>query len=167
MFINLVNWGLKVLLGLKIKFMFNLNQTIENNSKKEKILVLCILLTKEDRYSISYWSTDDLLWELCLCSFISSKSQIDGIALISQYFFSVDKTGSAVALMATVLECLKGAMVKQNVPMTTLMNLVVPYSAMMIPTMPNIIQRMVIWVVKFPKEGYKITSICDLNQHTI
>ena len=64
----------------------------------------------------------------------------------------MDKTSSAVALMATVLECLKGAMVKQNVPMTTLMNLVVPYSAMMIPTMPNIIQRMVIWVVKFPKD---------------
>ena len=79
----------------------------------------------------------------------------------------MDKTSSAVALMATVLECLKGAMVKQNVPMTTLMNSVVPYSAMMIPTMPNIIQRMVIWLVKFPKEGYKITSICGLNQHTI
>ena len=74
----------------------------------------------------------------------------------------MDKTSSAVALMATVLECLKGAMVKQNVPMTTLMNLVVPYSAMMIPTMPNIIQRMVIWVVKFPKKGYKI-CICGIN----
>ena len=65
----------------------------------------------------------------------------------------MNKTSSAVALMATVLKCLKGAMVKQNVPMTTLMNLVVPYSAMMIPTMPNIIQRMVIWVLKFPKKG--------------
>ena len=44
----------------------------------------------------------------------------------------MDKTRSAVALMATVLKCLKGAMVKQNVPMTTLMNLDVPYLAMMI-----------------------------------
>ena len=100
-------------------------------------------------------------------SFYQNLRYVDWIALISQYFFSVDKTSSAVALMATVLKCLKGAMVKQNVPMTTLMNLVVPYSAMMIPTMPNIIQRMVIWVVKFPKEGYKITSICGLNQHII
>ena len=146
--------------------MFKLNQTTENNSKEEEILVLCVLLTKEDRYLFYQLLTSCENYTFVV-SFYQNLRYVDWIALISQYFFSVDKTSSAVALMATVLECLKGAMVKQNVPMTTLMNLVVPYSAMMIPTMPNIIQRMVIWVVKFPKEGYKITSICGLNQHTI